>query len=191
MILRICTKCSQSKPETAFARNGKNGLHTGCKRCACEAAKMWRASNPEAAKERDRLKHEKHRESNLIRMREYNVANAEKRGEIERARYEREKDNIKERVAKYRKDNPSLIRAWNNGRRANEKRATPGWADYQGIAKFYSVATETSVATGEKHHVDHIIPLNGKLVCGLHVQHNLQVISATENLKKGHRFECA
>ncbi len=76
-------------------------------------------------------------------------------------------------------------------RKAAVKRATPKWLSQQQrkeIVAFYKKAYSMSQETGEKHHVDHIIPLNGVGICGLHVPWNLQVITATDNLKKGNRL---
>ncbi len=72
---------------------------------------------------------------------------------------------------------------------ADEKQRTPPWANLREIRKVYLIATQVSRLTGVPHHVDHIIPLNGKLVSGLHTEANLQVISEKNNLLKGARFE--
>jgi hypothetical protein len=59
--------------------------------------------------------------------------------------------------------------------------ATPLWADLEIIKRVYDCA--------EGDHVDHIIPLQGELVCGLHVENNLQYLSEKENLQKSNKFD--
>ncbi len=67
------------------------------------------------------------------------------------------------------------------------RRATPPWADLDAIA-IYSKAREQRRRTGIAHCVDHIIPLQGKLVCGLHVETNLRVVTSSANSRKHNRF---
>lgn len=76
-------------------------------------------------------------------------------------------------------------------RNINKLLATPSWLTIKQkyeIGEFYYAAMKLEEETGTKYHVDHIIPLQGKNVCGLHVPWNLQVIPAKENLSKGNRF---
>jgi hypothetical protein len=71
---------------------------------------------------------------------------------------------------------------------ANKLRRTPPWADLQAIRKIYEEAARLTKETGEPWHVDHEIPLNGRLVSGLHLAENLRVIQGIENLRKGAQF---
>ena len=66
-------------------------------------------------------------------------------------------------------------------------RATPAWADRSAMREIYRQAAQASELLGVKHHVDHIVPLKSDLVCGLHCEANLRVVTATDNLKKHNR----
>ena len=72
-------------------------------------------------------------------------------------------------------------------RRAAEANATVDWADREKIRKIYETARELEESDGIKRHVDHVFPLRGKTGCGLHVDSNLQVLEAKENLEKSNR----
>lgn len=91
--------------------------------------------------------------------------------------------NVIERAKK----NPGSTRARGAKRRARKLRATPPWANQKYITLFYQIAQEESILNGKEFHVDHIVPLNSKIVCGLHVEHNLQVLPKEKNLSKGNR----
>lgn len=66
--------------------------------------------------------------------------------------------------------------------RARKAQAIPSWADLEEIAVFY-------VNCPKGYHVDHIVPLNGSNVCGLHVINNLQYLLAEENLRKSNKYD--
>lgn len=72
--------------------------------------------------------------------------------------------------------------------RAQTQRATPPWADMATIKTFYAEARRLTKATGELHVVDHIIPKINPLVCGLHVENNLQVLHWRANAVKGNSW---
>ena len=72
-------------------------------------------------------------------------------------------------------------------RKAFKRNATPSWVDPNDIIYFYKEAARLTNETGVKHHVDHIVPIMGRTVCGLHVPANLQVITASLNSSKGNR----
>ena len=64
----------------------------------------------------------------------------------------------------------------------------PKWSDMEKIKELYKQAVIKSKETGIQWHVDHVVPLRGKLVSGLHVPENLQVIPGIENVKKANRY---
>ena len=77
--------------------------------------------------------------------------------------------------------NKSDYLARNAQRRALKLKATPTWADFYKIKCMYNLCPEG-------FHVDHIIPLQGELVCGLHVENYLQYLLAVDNLRKSNKF---
>lgn len=102
------------------------------------------------------------------------------------ARLPREKKEKQQRVSNRRPEN---IAYHASKRRAIKKQRTAKWADQSKIEAIYLEAIRLTNATGIKHHVDHIIPLQGKLVSGLHVHQNLQVLTAKENMSKHNYYE--
>lgn len=109
-------------------------------------------------------------------------------------------DNLKRsewRAKNLERDN-AIIAAWGKRnqhkrtaieaqRRAQKRKAVPAWADLDAIRAIYEEARLKTEQTGIPHHVDHLVPLKSKLVCGFHVEHNLRVVPASENVVKGNR----
>lgn len=83
--------------------------------------------------------------------------------------------------SKYVSNNLERYRFHAANRRAAKLRATPPWVEYDKIKQLYLLAGEISKQTGVPHEVDHIIPLQSPLVCGLHCFANLRIITETEN----------
>lgn len=88
-------------------------------------------------------------------------------------------------------DRAGLVRFHANKRRAAKLNRTPPWADLDAMRAIYDKSQRLTAETGIPHHVDHILPLQGKLVSGLHVAANLQVIPASENIRKRNKYEPA
>lgn len=97
------------------------------------------------------------------------------------------KDEIREYKRAWYRGLPPEKKARHNalcaGYTARVKRATPKWADLEAIAKIYQQAKVLSME------VDHIVPLQGKNVCGLHAINNLQHLTMEDNRSKNNRFE--
>jgi hypothetical protein len=97
------------------------------------------------------------------------------------------KQYIKERRKIYHQKHKSINVYKTALYRANKFKATPSWANKFFIEESYSLAKLRTELTGIKWHVDHIVPLKNKSVCGLHSHDNIQVITAFENISKNNR----
>lgn len=143
------------------------------------AAKRWKEKqDPAVLKEYASRYYRRHKEKchaasnkwtreNVYRVKAAIAANAEAR---------------RASAKKYKKANPHVSTASFNRRRARLLRAIPPWADHHEIKRIYEEAATAGM------HVDHIVPLLGKNVCGLHVQNNLRPLMPVENMKKGNRL---
>jgi hypothetical protein len=126
------------------------------------------------------------------RARQWKRDNPEKRAE-HRKRWKKKnvEANKKHRDA-YKARNPHKFNAYNGKRRAAKLLRTPSWLtpdDLFIIEEAYHLAKLRTETLGILHHVDHILPLQGKTVSGLHVPTNLQVIPAKLNLQKSNKHE--
>lgn len=99
----------------------------------------------------------------------------------------RNKARLKQIRDAYYQSNKTRYSAANKKRKVSIIQRVPAWANLSAIEAFYVERDMLTAQTGIVHHVDHIIPLQGRGVCGLHVETNLQVIPASVNLKKGNR----
>lgn len=146
----------------------------------------------------DSLRKEKDRARNA----KYHLENKERIAARKAANREANRDAINAKQALWRQGNRGLANSlsslWQKNnrsrvaensarRRAMRVNATPPWADEFVISEAYSLALLRSRVTGVEWHVDHIVPLRSEIVCGLHCERNLQVITGIENASKGNR----
>lgn len=160
---KTCSKCKKLLNYSNFYKNKKTstGLYSQCKKCA-----------------------------QLI-IRKYINNNINKVKEINNIWKNKNKDLIKQRTKAWFKNNRHIANFINAKRKSSKLKATPKWLtkeDLFEIKKFYEECKEFSWLSEEPLEVDHIIPLQGKNVCGLHVPWNLRIIPKSENLKKGNRL---
>lgn len=161
----------------------------GCIECGkSEYKRQWREANKDKIAEYQRQWREANPDKKAEYERRYYQANKDKKSEYERQYREANPDKIAERQRRWREANRDKKAATQAKRRSAKLERTPAYADLGALEAFYALAKEMTEETGIPHHVDHIVPLQGDNVSGLHVSTNLQVIPAEDNLRKGNSY---
>jgi len=161
--MKYCNKCKATKSFDCFAMSKarKDKLSIYCKACNNTYKKAWQLSNKDKIAAYDKAWQEKNKDKKAKNYKNWQVNNRDK------------------------------VNSYNSYRRALELKATPSWLTKEQlnqIESFYWLARLEKERTDDVYHVDHIVPLNGKTVCGLHVPWNLQVLTAVKNLQKSNNI---
>jgi hypothetical protein len=161
----------------------KNG-HIDCRYTSsveCVSCKREKNnSNLSKNKNKEISEEERKRKNKLNKKRYYE--NHEKEINRTREKWRSNPNKVKRTNKNWADKNPGIWNYYSSIRRCRIRQAIPPWANLQEIKEFYKNCPKG-------YHVDHIIPLKGKTVCGLHVINNLQYLPAKENLKKFNRLE--
>lgn len=137
----------------------------------------WRAENKERASEVSRATYARHRDVITARA---------------RAKFALTAATEAERGRVYRQANKGKINKHTAARKAAYLQRTPAWLtedEHWMIEQAYELAALRTKVFGVVWHVDHVLPLRGKTVSGLHTPYNMQVILGSENSRKGNRVQ--
>lgn len=183
--MKKCTKCGEEKALADFGRVSKTrggGHRPDCKKCSALQTAAWVKAHPEK------------RAAITARYYINNIERFSSPEYLERARIRmadrsvQSKKKAAERLAAWKKAHRAKCNASLADYKFRKVKATPTWANEFFIEEIYDLAQRRTKMLGVPWEVDHIIPLRSKTVCGLHVEHNLQVIPAVLNKQKGNRY---
>lgn len=176
--MKKCIKCLETKPLTKeyfnISKVNKDGFRSECRICQKKYLKDYYNKNRKRLLKKNLEYQKKNKES---------VNNKKKKWAV------RNKDKVKKAQKDYHKKNPHKKAEWEAKRRCCKIKATPKWSELDKISILYEKAQWLSSITGLTYHVDHIIPLQGENVCGLHVWSNLQIVQDIINFSKSNKHE--
>ena len=174
-MIKTCTQCGKDEGLVSFEPQRRQ-----CKDCRKEYFLVKRKEY-----------YWNNREKAILESKLWREANPDKKIASRKAEYAKNSTQAKEAARVYRKENPAKINAWSRKHQLARIQRTPRWLtdfDFLRIECFYSVAAMRNKNDSQEWEVDHIIPLQGKMVSGLHVPTNLRVIPASENRAKSNKF---
>jgi hypothetical protein len=178
---QVCTKCRLEKPLSEFYfKKDKQKHRRDCKECAKKKQAVYREANREKVRACDKAWRDANPEKNRAKLKAWREANPEKCQGYVLAWQKANPEKYRDLRRNWERANREKCRARCAKRRADRIKATPAWADLKKIEEIYKDCPPG-------HHIDHIFPLNSPIMCGLHVESNLQYLPAKENISKGNR----
>jgi len=188
--LKTCSACGLSKPLADYHKDKTKrlGVSSSCKPCAKARSSAWYKDNTERALASSKERYPAVRDRRLESMREWRERNPKRKQQIDRLWRASNPDRKRKNWREWKANNPQKSAQESSLRRASKRMATPGWADHNAIKALFAEAARLTKVTGIKHQVDHIVPLKSELVCGLHCESNMQILTQVENLKKSNRY---
>ena len=138
-------------------------------------------NNKEFFLQRLKISYKKFKQQRIVSVKKYYIINQNKLKKYKKKYYKKNSEKIKQYVSEWRKKNRNTTNAYKAKRRASELKATPKFANLNKIKEIYKNCPKG-------YHVDHIVPLINKNVCGLHVEWNLQYLTPSANLSKSNKL---
>jgi len=183
--MKTCAQCKAIKPKSDFYidSTGVDGYRRNCKVCVRANASRWHLENV-AQRKRTRAAWEQANRQVAAARR----ARWEQKNPRWRAQWKAKNPASLARYArKWRRANLAKCAALSSAHHAGKLQATPAWANQGYIEDVYRKAAIFTKRDGTPWHVDHIVPLMSKVVCGLHCEDNLQTLPGVDNQHKGNR----
>lgn len=167
---KTCSKCLEVKPLSEFYYHKKRKHYDArCKSCAKEQVKARAQVKAREIAEYQKQYRETNKDKLAEQKRDWYMATRPRQLELRRMNY---RDNKAKYIYRARKRDRQIALV------------TPSWFDAKKAEEVYEEAERLSKETGIPHEVDHIVPLFGRTVRGLHVHTNLRAIPITENRRK-------